>query len=85
MDVKSYLHKAGLPIGDFRDSFIYHEGFDEGEIKTNIRNGIALMQERSFTVREVIQALRMDAATAIAFTHHVAQLLQKSQAKRNRT
>jgi hypothetical protein len=93
MDVKSYLHKAGLPIGDFRDSFVYIEGMEvgeelgvkKGEIKTNIRNGIALMKNKSLTIPEVIQTLEMNDDTAKAFTHHVAQLVQKSHAKRNKT
>jgi hypothetical protein len=85
MDVKSYLHKAGLPIGDFRDSFVYIEGMEVGEIKTAIRNGVALIRNKSFTVPEVIQTLEMNDDTAKAFTHHVAQLLKNAQARRNRT
>jgi hypothetical protein len=85
MDVKSYLHKAGLPIGDFRDSFVYIEGMEVGEIKTAIRMGTALMKNKSLTIPEVIQALEMNDDIAKAFTLHVAQLVQNAQAKRSRT
>jgi hypothetical protein len=84
-DVKSYLHKAGLPIGDFRDSFVYIEGMEVGELKNAIRNGVALIRNKSLTIPEFIQALEMNDAIAKAFTQHVAHLLKNAQARRNRT